>query len=228
MSAVAAEQRARAAIFARLRAAPDVAAVAEPDVAGYFLNRAVPADESRRERFLRNARSWRAEVIETTAEDWPAALDAVLDARNVQRLLAGRGTPIAATLAARLPVGRLRWYDEPLESFKAELFEAIDAGITTTLGAVAETGSLLLWPDAAEPRTLSLVPPLHIAVLRESGLYETLFDAVAGQGWAGRMPSNALLVTGPSKTADIQRMLVYGAHGPRELVILLLRDGDAA
>ncbi|WP_020650346.1 LutC/YkgG family protein [Solimonas variicoloris] len=228
MSGVAAEQRARAAIFARLRAAPDVEPVAIPDVAGYYRNRAAPSGESRRERFLRNARSWRAEVIETTVEDWPAALAAVLDARNVQRLLAGRGTSIADTLAARLPAGRLRWYDAPLASFKAELFGAIDAGITTTLGSVAETGSLLLWPDAAEPRTLSLVPPLHIAVLRESGLHETLFDAVAGQGWAARMPSNALLVTGPSKTADIQRMLVYGAHGPRELVILLLRDGDAA
>ena len=48
------------------------------------------------------------------------------------------------------------------------------------------------------------------------------------QDWAAGLPTNALLVTGPSKTADIQRLLVYGAHGPRELVILLLRPESAA
>ena len=44
------------------------------------------------------------------------------------------------------------------------------------------------------------------------------------QRWADDMPSNMLMVTGPSKTADIQRMLVYGVHGPRALVIVLIRD----
>jgi len=44
------------------------------------------------------------------------------------------------------------------------------------------------------------------------------------QGWAGAMPTNALLVSGPSKTADIQQTLAYGAHGPKELLVLILQD----
>ncbi|MGH8445089.1 MAG: LutC/YkgG family protein [Solimonas sp.] len=223
-----ATRHARAAIFARLRAAPQSTTVAVPDVGAWYRSRAVPAGESRSERFMRHARGWRAEIIETDDAGWPAALAGVLQAKGVRRLLAGRGTAIAASLESSVPADGLRWYDEALGGFKAELFGAIDAGITTTLGGVAETGSLLLWPTPAEPRTLSLVPPLHIALLRERALHETLFDVVDGQGWAGAMPTNALLVTGPSKTADIQRMLVYGAHGPRELVILFLRDGAAA
>ncbi|MCR6701331.1 MAG: lactate utilization protein [Dokdonella sp.] len=104
------------------------------------------------------------------------------------------------------------------------LFDGIDAGITTTRGGIVETGTLIVWPDRREPRTLSLVPPVHIAVLRASTLFADLFAAIDAQGWSGSLPTNALLVTGPSKTADIQRLLVYGAHGPKELVIVLIRD----
>jgi L-lactate dehydrogenase complex protein LldG len=91
---------------------------------------------------------------------------------------------------------------------------------------VADTGTLVLWPDADEPRTLSLVPPVHIAVLRASRLYASLPAAMAAllrTGGPG-LPSNLLLVSGPSKTADIQQVLAYGAHGPKELVIVLVDD----
>jgi hypothetical protein len=69
---------------------------------------------------------------------------------------------------------------------------------------------------------MSLVPPIHIALLDADQLYDTLFDAMQAQGWSDGMPTNALLVSGPSKTADIQVTLAYGAHGPKELVVLLL------
>ncbi|HJU38919.1 MAG TPA: LUD domain-containing protein [Tahibacter sp.] len=133
-----------------------------------------------------------------------------------------QGTPLADALAAADVASHLHWYDETIDTFKPTLFERIDAGITTTRGGIAETGSLIVWPDANEPRTLSLVPPLHIAVLHADALHETLHAAMRAQHWAARLPTNALLVTGPSKTADIQRLLVYGAHGPRQLVILLV------
>jgi L-lactate dehydrogenase complex protein LldG len=68
------------------------------------------------------------------------------------------------------------------------------------------------------------VPPVHIAVLRASRLYASLPAAVAALQPQSRMPSNLLLVSGPSKTADIQQVLAYGAHGPKELVIVLVND----
>lgn len=227
MSAAAASARARSAILSRLRAAAPVALPA-PDVAAHYANVDVPSQATLRERFIAQARGWRAEVIETDADAWPSDLADVLAAKGVRRLMAGRDTAIAgALLASGLEVA-LDWYDAPIETLKPVLFDTIDAGITTTLAGIAETGSLVLWPDANEPRTLSLLPPLHIAVLREDALHPTLHAVMSRQDWASGLPTNALLVTGPSKTADIQRLLVYGAHGPRELVILLLRTEPTA
>lgn len=66
-------------------------------------------------------------------------------------------------------------------------------------------------------------------MLREDALHPTLHAVMSQRGLAASgLPNNALLVTGPSKTADIQRLLVYGAHGPCELVILLLRTEPTA
>jgi L-lactate dehydrogenase complex protein LldG len=65
---------------------------------------------------------------------------------------------------------------------------------------------------------------VHIAVLRASRLYASLPAAMAALQPQSRMPSNLLLVSGPSKTADIQQVLAYGAHGPKELIIVLVND----
>jgi L-lactate dehydrogenase complex protein LldG len=81
-----------------------------------------------------------------------------------------------------------------------------------------------MWPTTAEPRLMSLVPPLHIALLKASEVYDNLYTALQVQSWAAGLPTNALLVSGPSKTADIQQTLAYGAHGPKELIVLILED----
>jgi L-lactate dehydrogenase complex protein LldG len=99
----------------------------------------------------------------------------------------------------------------------------IDAGITSTLGAIAETGALILWPSAAEPRLLSLTPGLHIAVLDAEAIFNTFAEAIDWQHWLEQgMPTNALLISGPSKTADIELILTFGVHGPKELVVFIL------
>jgi len=88
--------------------------------------------------------------------------------------------------------------------------------------AIAETGSLVLWPSPAEPRLLSLVPPLHIALPRTAAIHETFAETIRDEGWALGMPANALLISGPSKTADIEQTLAYGVHGPKRLVVVLV------
>jgi hypothetical protein len=112
----------------------------------------------------------------------------------------------------------------PLQSWKHALFGQVQAGVTSTPAGVADTGTLVLWPGPDEPRTLSLIPPVHMAVLRASRLYASLPAAMAALQPQSRMPSNLLLVSGPSKTADIQQVLAYGAHGPKELIIVLVND----
>ena len=111
-----------------------------------------------------------------------------------------------------------------MEAWKEELFWNVDASLTSTLGGIAATGTIVLWPDRHEPRLMSLVPPVHIALLKASELHDNLYDMMVSQDWAAGLPTNVLLVSGPSKTADIEQVLAYGAHGPRELIVLVLED----
>jgi L-lactate dehydrogenase complex protein LldG len=78
-------------------------------------------------------------------------------------------------------------------------------------------------PNSDEPRLMSLVPPIHIALLDTAKLYSTFAEAIQAQGWVQHgMPTNALLISGPSKSADIEQTLAYGVHGPKELVVILV------
>ena len=80
---------------------------------------------------------------------------------------------------------------------------------------------------------MSLVPSVHFVLLDVATIHADLHSAITNEGWKDGLPTNALLICGPSKTADIQQTLAYGAHGPRELVVLLrhadpVKEGAAA
>lgn len=223
----------RSRILAALRAAPR-AVLPPPSLAPYVDGpfgrggqgpRLDPA--SLVDTFKAAARGWRAEVIEATLAAWPGAVEQVLAARDCRRLVVGA--------AGRFP-GRDRFapggvevlvFDRPLEDWKSELFDTVDAAVTGAEAGIADTGSLLVIPGADEPRSMSLVPPLHIAVLRVSRLHATFAAARRALALEQAMPTNLLLISGPSKTADIQQTLAYGAHGPKELVIVLVDDVSA-
>jgi L-lactate dehydrogenase complex protein LldG len=100
----------------------------------------------------------------------------------------------------------------------------VEAGITSTEGAIAETGALILWPTEKEPRLMSIVPPLHIAVLQADKIHNSLSEVIQKENWPTKMPTNVVLVSGPSKTADIEMTLAFGVHGPKELIVLILEE----
>jgi L-lactate dehydrogenase complex protein LldG len=128
----------------------------------------------------------------------------------------------AAEALRALPQGpQLRSFDQPLEQWKDELFNGIDAAFTGSRAGIADTGTLIVWPDVQEPRTMSLVPPVHYVLFDASRLYQNFHQAMTVEGWRNGLPTNSLLISGPSKTADIQQTLAYGAHGPRELIVLV-------
>lgn len=170
----------------------------------------------------------RAALAPIAAPAWAAQLTPTLAAAPGLHL-----HPLSTPIDAN---GPSRW--------KEALFDHVDAGISFAVAGVADTGSLVLIPGVDEPRTLSLVPPVHIAIVAVSQLYPSLPAAMqaalavaqAGQTQSSAanrqtppaMPTNLLLVTGPSKTADIQQVLAYGAHGPKELVIVLVDDVSVA
>ncbi len=176
--------------------------------------------------FERTIESVHGEVHRTTEADWVDRLAEILTARGAQTLLIAKeheiGKALQSATKGREDLPQLLIYDEPVKSWQRALFSEVDAGITSTRGGIAETGSLILWPSVDEPRLMSLVPPIHIAVLKVSELYTTFHDAMQSQNWAAGMPTNALLISGPSKTADIEQTLAYGVHGPRELIVLVI------
>lgn len=100
--------------------------------------------------------------------------------------------------------------------------EACDAGITGCDALIAQTGSVIVTSRDAGGRALSVLPPHHLVLARRSQLVRDLsagFDFVQ-QKYAPNYPSMISVVTGPSRTGDIERILVLGAHGPKKLTLL--------
>lgn len=227
-------QTARSAILAALQSgATPAPARPQPDLSPYRAGpygrgsvgvRPDPADLV--QGFIKAATGWHAEVLQATPHTWAGAVRQALDHRGITRVLVGQGSELQPGLDAALTGLAVRRFDQPLRVWKRELFADLPAAVTSTAAGVADTGTLVLWPGPQEPRSLSLVPPLHIAVLQASRLYASLPAAMDALGQRGPLPTNLLLVTGPSKTADIQQVLAYGAHGPKELVIVLVHDAE--
>ncbi|HEY1172750.1 MAG TPA: lactate utilization protein [Verrucomicrobiae bacterium] len=122
-----------------------------------------------------------------------------------------------ATQALALPVLRTdSGYD------KHEM-EACDVGITECDVLVAQTGSLIVTSRSSGGRALSVLPPHHVVIARREQLVRDLSAAFAliQQKYADNYPSMISLVTGPSRTGDIERILVLGAHGPKKLTVIL-------
>lgn len=160
--------------------------------------------------------------------DFGNVFQKVMEEKEIGRLLYARNTALGSQIHLmkqhspnKLP--ELSTYVESIENWKEQLF-SIDAAVTETRGGIAETGSLILWPTEEEPRLMSLVPPIHLAVLKAETIHHNFTEVIQKEKWSEQMPTNALLISGPSKTADIEQTLVYGVHGPRQLVVFVIQS----
>jgi L-lactate dehydrogenase complex protein LldG len=182
--------------------------------------------EERIDRFCKAMRSVRTEVHTVSRAEWTGKLAELAKEKQFRNLLYAPAGPLGEQIEATwrggddLPALVTREVD--VDGWKEELFFDIDAAVTSTRSAIAEVGAMILWPTPEEPRTFSLVPPVHIAVVDADQLHNTFTDAIAAEAWAAGMPTNALLISGPSKSADIEQTLAYGVHGPVELIVLLI------
>lgn len=142
------------------------------------------------------------------------AIIAEVNAKRV--LIAPESFPARAQIVAKLREQSLELLDP---ENKQQAFEA-DVGITGVASAVAETGSIHMTSGGQRRRLASLAAPCHIAIVRADQILPDLLD------WAARpcdgRPACEVLVSGPSKTADIELALVIGVHGPRAEHILIL------
>jgi L-lactate dehydrogenase complex protein LldG len=96
-----------------------------------------------------------------------------------------------------------------------------DVGVSTAQAAIAETGTLVLDSARERHRVVSLVPPVHIAIIDASTIFQTLGQALAFIHRNGDISPAVTFITGPSRTADIELTLAIGVHGPQELYVII-------
>lgn len=170
--------------------------------------------------FCRCLQQNHAEVIQLSQADLPAELTQLIQRKGIKSLVTTQDVAYLTSVPQLeiLPATKKTLLD------KSDLFYRFDAGLTTAKFGIAETGSLVLWLDKDQPRSISLVPPIHICVFYAECLYPTFAHLVNSINiyCSGQLPTNVVLVSGPSKTADIQQTLAYGAHGPKELIVLIV------
>ena len=146
----------------------------------------------------------------------------------IARFLAGHNLPKAVTIAPDARLTGLPWDREPLMTVRAGTADPADlTSVTPVFAGIAETGTLMLVSGADTPSTLNLLPDNHIAVVRLSeivGSMEDGWDRLRAAYGDGAMPRTAIFITGPSRTADIELTMIFGAHGPRRLHVVLVDE----
>jgi L-lactate dehydrogenase complex protein LldG len=183
-----------------------------------------PTQASLIQQFTTMMEAVHGEVRVVDKDNWLTAFYTLLRDHRVNNLLIGPQTWPGNIILKSPPSNvDLLSYETPMENWKTQLFHEVDAAITSSVGGIAETGTIALWPSIAEPRLMSLVPPLHIVLLDAGLIFNTFSELIKQQNWVDTMPTNALLISGPSKSADIEQVLAYGVHGPKSLVVMILQ-----
>lgn len=154
------------------------------------------------------------------------SLDDVPDA--VAEYLAGHNLPAELRLAPDAALDPIPWDRRPTLTISRGRARDTDAvSLTGAFAGIAETGTIMLVSGAERPTTLNFLPDTHIVVLKADqvvGSYEDAWDRLRAQaaGFEGGMPRTVNMVTGPSRTGDIEQTIQLGAHGPRRLHIVLV------
>lgn len=171
--------------------------------------------ERRTARFCSRVSDYRADVAQLAEADVAARVETICAERGVRTLGVPAGVPADwRPTNADVVDG---------ESLSPRGLDVLDGALTGCTAAVAETGTIILAARAHEGRrALTLVPDLHICVVREAQIVELLPEAFALLR-ASRVERNPLtFISGPSATSDIELRRVEGVHGPRTLVVLVI------
>ncbi|MBP8973485.1 MAG: lactate utilization protein [Anaerolineae bacterium] len=171
-------------------------------------------------RFTATLTGLHGEVIRAASAD--EALDRlgdVLRELGAARVVANDEPPLAGVdLAVRWP--SIAWHvvgrtDGDLRTFCADA----DAGVTGAEAALAETGSVVVRSGPGRSRMASLLPPVHIALVAAERLTSDILTWTAAR--SGDLPANVIVISGPSRTADIEQTTALGMHGPKRVIVIL-------
>jgi L-lactate utilization protein LutC len=124
-------------------------------------------------------------------------------AEAVQRITEGKGIAVSSS------------------TYRKEDLFTFGVGITSAQAGIAETGTLVLDSSQERNRLVSLIPPVHIAILDASKIFLTLGETLAALESGPELSPAITFITGPSRTADIELTLTLGVHGPQELYVII-------
>lgn len=146
--------------------------------------------------------------------------------REIAALLRAYNLPMALRRGLDPYLAALPWDSEKTLTVAIGASDGSDlVGVSHAFGAVAESGTLMLVSGADNPTTLNFLPDTHVIVVSSAdivGDYETLWTHLRERYGAGVMPRVVNLITGPSRSADIEQTLILGAHGPRRLHVIIV------
>jgi L-lactate dehydrogenase complex protein LldF len=185
-------------------------ALGEPGQTDQSLRPVEPPDLQ--ERFISELRLLGGTVSSVSSANLAGEVLRLLTERQIKSIIAWQGGELPPGLLQALAGAGIR--------ITSEADPHAQAGLTGSFGAIAETGSLILAGGGGRSQTASLLPPLHIALLERKKIYASLAEAT-------RLPEirgfpTLVLVSGPSRTADIEMTLTIGVHGPGELIVFIL------
>jgi len=201
------------------RSQPLTAAPIPPNIAD-SVARLVAKDGNLTDLFAKSASEAQFQLQRTRADKIASDLSQFLRERQCKRV----GIPASPRLE-KLNIPQtitdggaeiVRWSESTLDAAYD-----LDCGVTDVYAAVAETGSLVIRPGTHHGRALSLVPPIHVAIVEPADIVADLIDLLEKIESSDRVP-NITLITGPSKTADIEGALVTGVHGPGVVRVYLI------
>jgi L-lactate dehydrogenase complex protein LldG len=184
----------------------------------YRLTGALDVDE-RVQRFCTRVGEYRARVQRVAEADIAAVISSVCRVEDARNLVVPAGVPAA-------------WRGSDIEfvddnELSPHDLDRMDGALTGCTAAVAETGTIILSGGPLDGRrALSLVPDLHVCVVREEQIAELLPEALAMIAAQGLEARPLTLISGPSATSDIELSRVEGVHGPRRLVVLVAKEAQ--
>ncbi len=190
-----------------------------------------PKGDALMDHFEREVQALGGEVIRCAAEEGPARAARSLQSLGVRSLIAWeRDDPILGAICEAcaqrgMAISIPRFPAEGGGAHQTALTQAshADAGLTGATAGLADTGTLVLPAGPGRPSIASLLPATHLAVLRSRDVYPSLESWLEAGGASDVLSAPAVaLVSGPSRTADIEMTLTVGVHGPGKLIVLCL------
>ncbi len=152
----------------------------------------------------------------------PAPVDRVAQFTAALEALAGKVTVVANLAAAKQAVDQIVAGRSFIDRYEQNACATAEFGINTADYALADTGSLVFLSESGESRLISLLPPRHIAIVAKNKILSGLDELFSLVPQPAAKSSSMVIITGPSRTADIEMRLVRGVHGPGEIHVMIV------